>query len=896
MTYTQLDGGVERERLELFLPAKLKEKVREWRKGQYPCDYPTIGEILDYNRAELETGEVSLRFLREAQFEALEIYWYLRLVENTPTIFELYQKYFEKKSDLLRTLGVSDEAFGRVDFDIDTLWAKVRGDDDFVREYRLEVLRETLGLNYPSYILALAMGAGKTVLIGAIFATEFAMALEYPKGPFIRNALVFAPGKTIIESLRQLAETPYDRILPPRLYRKYAAALKLTFTRDGEKDIPVIRKSQFNVIVTNTEKIRIQKEAVKKADLGRFLTPESEEAAKAEVANLRLQAIASLPNLAIFSDEAHHTYGQSLDTELKKVRKTVDYLAQKTNLLCVVNTTGTPYYKRKPLLDVVVWYGLSEGIHDGILKQVAENIKAYSFENDIENYVTHVVEDFFRDYGGVRLPDGTPAKLAMYFPQTDDVVRLKPLIEAKLVKMGLSPTILIEHHTQHEQKEDFDRFKLRDSPHRVALLVDRGVEGWDVPSLFACALARRLKTSNNFVLQAACRCLRQVPGNNVSARIYLSNDNRSILDKELQENYGETLQQLIGTVSKSRSATIQVRKVDIPELIVKQVVRTVVRIGEAPSNLVLTRPKVKAGKSMEISTFTLAEQGSMSGILQQVAESVKIETLPRTIDAYSAAIELSTIYRLEMWTVYDRIRQLYGEKEIPLSHLVELGLQIEEQTKNYETREEVREIALALVKLDGFTKTVDSNGVEIYTAEISYPVSKENLIVPWEKWRDKAGRFGFHYSPYNFDSNPELGYFEQLLTELNLKPDAVEDIYFTGAITNPNQTDFFVDYRGVDGKWHQYTPDFVIKCTTGKCLIVEIKSRQFEAATTEDIQRFARGEPPITIEGKKAVALKKWENLDPERLKYELIFAGTTIDYGQLSGSREFVQKCGGDK
>ncbi|MDY6877371.1 MAG: hypothetical protein SWK90_14365 [Chloroflexota bacterium] len=35
-------------------------------------------------------------------------------------------------------------------------------------------------LDYLSYILALAMGAGKTILIGAIVASEFAMALEYP--------------------------------------------------------------------------------------------------------------------------------------------------------------------------------------------------------------------------------------------------------------------------------------------------------------------------------------------------------------------------------------------------------------------------------------------------------------------------------------------------------------------------------------------------------------------------------------------------------------------------------------------------------------------------------------------------------------------------------------------
>ena len=66
----------------------------------------------------------------------------------------------------------------------------------------------------------------------------------------------------------------------------------------------------------------------------------------------------------MFSDEAHHTYGQSLDTELKKVRKTVDYLASGTNLIAAVNTTGTPYSQRQPLRDVVIWYGLAHGIRD----------------------------------------------------------------------------------------------------------------------------------------------------------------------------------------------------------------------------------------------------------------------------------------------------------------------------------------------------------------------------------------------------------------------------------------------------------------------------------------------------------------------------------------------------
>ena len=328
-------------------------------------------------------------------------------------------------------------------------------DDALVKDLKLESLRETLTLDYPSYIFALAMGAGKTILIGTIIATEFAMALEYPDGPFVQNALVFAPGKTILEALKELADVPFDRILPPRLHKDFAASLKLTFTRDGETDLPVVRGSAFNVVVTNTEKIRIQKPTLRRVQGWTQIELKERERQEQEIANLRLQAIASLPNLAIFSDEAHHTYGQSLDTELKKVRKTVDYLHQQTDVLCVVNTTGTPYFQRQPLKDVVIWYGLSEGIRDGILKDVSGSIRSFSYAtSNAPRFVSEVIRDFFQEYGEVTLPNGSPARLAIYFPQTDDLEELRPTVEATLAQLGLSTTLVLEHTSKTSKEND----------------------------------------------------------------------------------------------------------------------------------------------------------------------------------------------------------------------------------------------------------------------------------------------------------------------------------------------------------------------------------------------------------------------------------------------------------
>ena len=876
---------------------RLADEVSRWRAEGYPTeDCPALGEIFDWAR--IEQTE-TLRFLRPPQLRALEVYWYLRLVKKTPHVFDLYRDLFSKQSERLAALGLEGEGIKSyvLDEGIDALWDRIRTDDEFVHSMKLESLRETLTLDYPSYILALAMGAGKTILIGAIIATEFALALEYPDGEFVHNALVFAPGKTIIESLRELAEVSYDRILPPRLHKPFAASVKLTFTRDGEKDVPVIRGSSFNVVVTNTEKIRIQKETIRKSDIGGLFSAEQEDEAKAEVANLRLQAIASLPHLAVFSDEAHHTYGQSLDKGLKKVRKTVDYLAENTSLVCVVNTTGTPYYCRQPLKDVVVWYGLSEGIQDGILKDLAGNIQAYDFEGDAANYVRHVILNFFEDYGDVRLANGAPAKLALYFPQTKDLADLKPVIDQALVEVGLSPALALVNTSDDKltSQADIDAFnRLNDpsSPHRVVLLVNKGTEGWNCPSLFACALARKLKTSNNFVLQASTRCLRQVPGNDRKARVYLSKDNFAILDRQLRETYGETIEDLNRAGQETRRARIVLRKLDIPPLVVTRIVRTVVRGEVEAGALALTRPKASSADGLTKETFTMAEQQATQGVLLQVGETEVIEEAANALAPYAAAVELAGLYRLDLWAVYDEVRRLYGTEDIPLAEFRELARQVEEQTRSYDVTEEKVEVALALVKpSEGFDRNEDETGAEIFTADIVYPRDREQLLLHRDKMQGQNPHdFGFHYSPYEFDSNPEQSFFEQLLFELNLHPDEVEDIYFTGALTDPSKTDFFVEYKDDKGKWRRYTPDFVIRrkpapgkpAGTGKAYIVEIKK-------AHDREHPVDGET-----GRKAMAIRKWEDLNPERLKYEMIFTdGATIAANQLAAVREFVRGGG---
>ncbi len=869
-------------------------RVSEWRSQKHPSEnYPLITEILEWCA---DPGISGFR-LRAPQIHALETYWYLRLVEGTPHILDLYTRLFnpeESAPALLEALGVPIEAFSECNFNFNRLWEAIQKDNGLVKKYNLDTLRESLNLEYPDYIFALAMGAGKTIMIGSIIATEFAMAQEYPNNNFVENALVFAPGKTIIESLRELAEMRYEAVLPPRLYKSFASTLKLTFTRDGAPEIPVAPGSAWNVIVTNTEKIRIQKEAIRKSDIGKLFSEAQEDEARAEIANLRLQAIASLPKLAIFSDEAHHTFGTSMDRELKKVRKTVDYLnnpfpvgtpehdSHPSNLICVVNTTGTPYFKRQPLKDVVIWYGLSEGIRDGILKEVGDNVLGFDFQGDVEEYLAFVIEDFFREYDDVTLPDDTPAKLAIFFPQTDDVEELRPVIDMALTRLGLPATLAFEHHTKKDNKEAFDRFSNRDSIHRIALLVDRGVEGWNVPCLFAVALARRLKTSNNFVLQAASRCLRQVVGNKKKARIYLSIDNKNILDRQLGETYGESFAVLAGTQTQSRSEKIVLRKVQIPPLVVRKVNKRIVRGDVIEGQIQLARPAVDTVPVLGVTRYTLEPSVGSSGVLKQEGEREEITTPIETTSLYSAAIDLAQAYHLDPMEMIEQLRKAYPDiDEIPKAHLPHLFAQVETQTSSYRAVEEVIEVALALIKPEGFGLSTDEEGNEVYTADISYPIHKEHLLARLKDWKDQAGPLGFHYDPYNFDSSPERSFFDNMLRALNKRLEDVEDIYFTGGITDPHKTDFYVEYKTEDGDWHRYSPDFVIRSKTGKCSIIEIKSEN------------ERDHPVDGATGKKAIATRKWVDLNPDLLTYEMIFvAGEEVGYDDIAPTlRELDQQ-----
>lgn len=870
--------------VEHILVNDLKHSVKQWRQQGYSCDdYPLIGSILDY-QTEKQEDLLTPKFLRDPQFLALEVYWYVRLILRTPKIIDLYKHYYgEDKEAFFHALGVPISKDALDYAEIDEIIERVKGDEDFVKHKRIQALHEAMKLNYPSYILALAMGAGKTVLIGTIIATEFAMSMRYPKGEinFMKNALVFAPGTTIIESLRELSDIPYEKILPPDLNRDFLANLKIEYADKG-KDLQAQRESIYNLIVTNTEKISLRaKQRRNQAELA-FQRDEV-------LANLRLQKITSLPNLGIFSDEAHHTYGNTFE-KLKRVRETINYINDNKPIVAVVNTTGTPYYKQQMLKEVIVWYGLGDGIKDNILKDLNHGIHQYEIaEQEEQEVFQDIIEEFFNSYREVRLPDGAKAKIAFYFKTQKHLEVSRGFIEKAMVGIGEDVSQILVN-TQKSNVAEVDEFKRLNNPEnqkRIILLIGKGVEGWNCPSLFACALIKE-QASSNYVLQAATRCLRQIPENEHSAKIFLDSANASILDKQLQDNFRTDLERLSVGTKEKKTITVYISKKPLPRLEITRTVERAVVKELANEEIHLTKPKVEKLSPILRGTLTLDFSGP-GEILMPTGEPKELPSGEHFVDCYSATCKIASRYHLLRMPILKKLKELYPEGEIPQNHLYGIFEQVEEQGANYETVEEQVTEAMALIRFkdengdDVFEKDEHSSYVHrLRMQKSTYEQMWENgLLIEDNELDDKHG-LSFHYTPYNFDTTPERSFFRQILSTLNEDPEDIEVFLFTGGLTDPKKTDFHFEYLGEDGRYHRYFPDFVIAKKTGEFYIVEIKAQK------------DRGNNIVEA---KAKAVEQLQKVQEHKFKYKIVYTSVTpISLRNIKPITEWIKSGGKQK
>ncbi len=767
-----------------------QKKVREWRDGGYKGIEKETENILAHIKR--------VGFLHSPQIEALETYIYLKEVAGNKPSGEIFRTLFADEREMLLALVSKEKAFDLI------------GDTKAIDK----LIEERFGKSdYVNQVYALTMGSGKTILMATMCLYDFVLAYCHPDDKrFAKNALVFAPDTTIIESLKEIKTFDYSKVLPKE-YHNILLNIKYHYLESPETALQPI--GNYNIIVSNSQKIILKTRNGKAEDGRSRLFGDTTLLEKREIENARLQAIRGLEGLAIFVDEAHHSYGTTLEGTLKKTRQTIEYLHSNTPLVGVINLTGTPYVNNVMIDDVVYHFGLKTGIERGILKQV--RILDYG-EVKSEQFIQEVVDTFWDEYGEKRL-EGRLPKIAFYAANIADLQEeLKPKLEKVLASKGISFEKILEYHTEAERgKEEFLNLDRIESRKQFVLLVGKGTEGWNCRSLCSVALFKKPK-STILVLQSTTRCLRAIGDNSTVARIFLSSENYRILDRELKNNFAMGAAELEGIEQETNEHTLTVEKKK--RLTVKKILKEIVSISEAkPENISLNLKQFKPDEAVVVTEGGI--ELSQSGVARYLEARAVVKTIEEkggftyyeiveiiNRDTHLPCSFIETVFEANKLERKDLVKKINDNPKL----LAFLSQSILAQVYQYEEKQEIVEEEIELTKFDIFKLNVQKR--------------REPLVVYREKAEEGWGesRIGFHINPYNFDSGDEKDLFKHLYQVLDAD-EAVTDAYFTGGLTHESQNDFYVEYWSPEHqRMAKYFPDFLIETTKGRYLVVEVKN------------------------------------------------------------------------
>ncbi|RLC63974.1 MAG: restriction endonuclease subunit R, partial [Chloroflexi bacterium] len=511
-----------------------------------------------------------------------------------------------------------------------------------------------------------------------------------------------------------------------------------------------------------------------------------------------LQSLQELDNLAVFVDEAHHSFGRSLEGNLKRVRETINHLHTRTPLVGCVNLTGTPYVNNQMLPEVVYHYPLADSIHDGHLKEV----RFYDYSRvKTEEFVRDVVRRFHETYGEERR-EGLLPKVAVYCATIRELEdEFRPLLEKALIELDIPTDRILVNHSKVDDDavRRFRELDTPDSPHQFILLVGKGTEGWNCRSLFATALYRR-PHSRVFLLQSSMRCLRAIGDMPQTASIFLSTENRSVLEKEIEANLG-TSRESLQRQRNRRRITINVLKAKKVRL-------------KKPITRIVQRRRAEIGRL----TFAL-DQIDLSRYEPVVTVTEGLEMLVRETREVSRVQRRYTLYSL-----VEEVARFTGLTCLETEHILrdsDAGLESVLEYVNRENRL-LHDVVIPRVQDAMFEYEEESGSTEEevdlapnFPVERHISEEQEGLVMKPDGGRDRS----YHLDHYIFDSGDERRLFEMLLSH-----EQVEEIYFTGGITDPAHNQFYIEYYDEHaGRWRKYFPDFFLRLADDGWMVIEVK-------------------------------------------------------------------------
>lgn len=783
-------------------------------------------KFLAYN----DKNENTDAFLREPQFEALEMYVFVKEFMNNAHMYQMFDEWRKREN---RFADASYYTIHKGSQEGSQIALVDLGDEQ--NEIIFKQMKKYKE-DYPNYIYALTMGLGKTILMATCIFYEFLLAKKYPKDKrFCHNALVFAPDKTVLESLREIMTFDKTKVVPPEYARVLDQNIKFHFLDETGITLHTIDDSDFNIVISNNQKIIVKKK--QKTDTPAEVLFES-GSVLADVYggddfdvgddtsltdNQRFQRLCRLPQLGVYVDEAHHLFGANLEKELRSgganktsLRNTINMLAASTSIVACYNYTGTPYVNKQVLPEVVYAYGLRESISHGYLKDA----ELFGFDNvKNEEFLHNSIKIFWERYGD-KTYEGLLPKLAIFaanVKEATDVVR--PAVEKVLSKLGipLSTVLVNTGDTSVTKDEDIKNFNNLDvigtegSKKQFIILVEKGREGWNCRSLLGIALFRSPK-SKVFVLQATMRCLRQLTNEQLKTSIFLSKENYDTLDDELRKNYNMEISDF-GKSPNTNKKVYKVRVLPPPRSIkMKRLWHEYSLINKdysAPVNFDLSELDESKYEAK------MYEKGSLRLNLSEKETNIDSMKEQERFSEFSLTAEISRYMNVSCLMI-ERILRESVDGSSTIVEAVNRHNEILEDViipKIFHTLYEVKstqkseDIDMVLLR-----EPKDAGYYEFSALDELVITKGHNNFTPQEEAKS------FHADTYCFDSKPEKECFLQYISS-----NKVKEIYFTGMFTS-NQGDLSVQYYDPESKrLRKYYPDFLALMEDGSYQLIEVK-------------------------------------------------------------------------
>jgi hypothetical protein len=379
---------------------------------------------------------------------------------------------------------------------------------------------------------------------------------------------VFASDSAVLQSLRGIVFLDKTKLVPREYARVLESDIKFHFLEEPGATLNTVDHSEFNIIISNTQKIVVRKKQKDINPADALFTQQampspryggnarSDEGALRENGNLtvnqRFMKLCRLNNLGIYVDEAHHLFGAKLKKQLRpnaahtSLRSAISLLALELKIsgkpvVACFNYIGTPYVQNQVLPEVVYAHGLRESVCGGFLKEC--EVQGLG-NGKSEDFLRAAISRFWKGYGG-KTYDGLMPKLAIFAASIDEAINeVQPAVEKILVGLGVSPSAVLLNASDRKYagREAIRHFNNLDavgtggSRKQFLILVRKGCEGWACRSLFGAALLGS-PPSKTFILQAVMGCLRKITEEQQRAMVFLSEEDFGALNDELNKNF-----------------------------------------------------------------------------------------------------------------------------------------------------------------------------------------------------------------------------------------------------------------------------------------------------------------------------------------------------------------------